>query len=92
MERNDTTTKNDLKLLKQRNVYYMKPDKGNGVVMDKTDYDERMENLLLEGPYVQYTNGRMINDNPINKLQTEVKNLFKIWLRKMILILSKQKV
>ena len=75
---NPTESTEALKLLKQRSVFYMKPDKGNGIViMDKSDYEERVETLLLEGPYIRYSNGRMINDNPINKMQQEVKNLLK---------------
>lgn len=46
--------------------------------MDKLDYEERVETLLLEDPYIRFSNGRMINDNPINKMQQEVKNLLKV--------------
>lgn len=38
--------------LQKKNVYYTKADKGNTlVILDKTEYDNRMLKLINEGPY-----------------------------------------
>lgn len=47
--------------MKKKEVYFLKSDKGNSVVIvDKIDYIERMETLISEGPYVKVR-------NPLNK-------------------------
>jgi hypothetical protein len=59
----------------------MKPDKGNGVViMDKKDYEERMRKLIQEGAYEEIIDGRLVNNNPVNVMQTKVKNLVKTFV------------
>lgn len=72
---------NDLKIvddLKSKDVFYMKPDKGNGiVVLDRSDYEERMQNLLRDGAYEEIIDGRLVNNNPVNVMQNKIKNLLK---------------
>lgn len=61
-----------------KNVLFMKSDKGNAmVIMDKEDYEERMENLITNGPYEEIIDGRLIDNNPVNSMQKEVKDLLK---------------
>lgn len=61
-----------IKALKLKDVYYMKADKGNTlVVLDKKDYHDRVQKLLQEGPYVK------LNKNPLDNMIKEVKELVK---------------
>jgi hypothetical protein len=62
-----------LKSLNNKDVFYLKADKGNTVViMNKSDYFERMDKLIVEGPYVP------VKKDPINKFikaaNTALKN------------------
>lgn len=55
--------------LRKKEVYYMKADKSNAIViLDKKDYDGRMLKLISEGPY------ELIN-NPLNKFQNHVSSI-----------------
>ncbi len=59
---------NTIKSLQQKNVYYIKADKGNAVViMDKTDYDERMLEHITSGNYIS------VPRNPLNKMVDNTK-------------------
>lgn len=65
--------------LKEKNVYFMKPDKGNGVVIiDRIDYEKRMEKLINDGAYEEILDGRLINNNPINVMQNKTKKSLEI--------------
>lgn len=67
-----------IEFLKSKDVFYMKPDKGNGiVVLDRSDYEERMEKLIREGAYEEIVDGRLINNNPVNVMQNKLKSLLK---------------
>ncbi|KAJ6637328.1 hypothetical protein Bhyg_10058 [Pseudolycoriella hygida] len=47
--------------LKNKDVYYMKADKGNSIViLDKSVYEARMQKLIDEGPY-QKVRGQLTN-------------------------------
>lgn len=55
--------------LKDKEVIFSKADKGNKVVvMDKKDYDDRVNHLIQEGPYEEmvYNNGKP--KNPLNDM------------------------
>lgn len=52
-----------LKSLKQRNCVYVKADKGNKlVILDKNEYEDRMKQLIEDGPY------KKISRNPLPKM------------------------
>lgn len=53
--------------MKMNDVIYVKADKGNCVVlMDKKDYDERVNKLISDGPYIEckFKNGKPKNPLP----------------------------
>jgi len=55
---------NIIKRLKEKDVYYMKADKGNSlVILDKKDYDERMIELINNGSY------KMESKSPLTKME-----------------------
>lgn len=61
-----------LKQLKEKDVYIMKADKGNKiVVMDKSEYDRRVWNLIAENGYKE------IKSSPLNKMKTAANNVRK---------------
>lgn len=44
-----------IKSLNNKNIYITKSDKGNGIViLDKSEYDNRMLKLNKDGPYEEY--------------------------------------
>lgn len=58
------------KTLREKEVYYIKADKGNSIViLDKVDYQERVQNLLDEGPY------RLKNTSPLTRLTKLARDL-----------------
>lgn len=58
--------------LKSKDCFYLKADKGNSlVVIDKSDYFERLELLLTQGPYKELT------ENPLSKMSQQVNNVRK---------------
>ncbi|SRR6266436_778540 len=57
-----------LKSLKAKDCYYIKSDKSNAVViMDKTDYCSKVEEMLISGPY------DLISKSPLDKFQRQLK-------------------
>jgi hypothetical protein len=80
-ERSFQTSSEDfemIKNLKTKGVYYMKPDKGNGVViLDQEDYEERMKKLIAEGDYEEIIDGRLTENNPVNVMQNNLKKHLK---------------
>lgn len=62
-QNNDIET---IKKLKEKDVYYMKSDKGNKtVIMDKTDYDERMRKSIDEDGYT------VLNKSPLETMKKD---------------------
>lgn len=63
--------------LKEKDVYYVNFDKGEGVaILDKNDYDNRIWEAINEGPYKEKKiDGRWKDSSPLNKLKTEVQEL-----------------
>lgn len=58
---------NTLKSLCQKDVYYCKADKGNNIViLNKSDYDQRMLDAINEGPYTEV-------NNPIKFMIADIK-------------------
>jgi hypothetical protein len=58
-----------IKNLKEKDVYYLKADKSNSIVaIDVSDYNQRMIDLITEGPYDE------INNNPLNRMTNSVKS------------------
>lgn len=58
--------------LRKRDVFYLKADKGNKIViLNKADYFERVNNLITTGPYKE------IKKTPLNKMTTSFKNAIK---------------
>lgn len=44
-----------IKSLKEKDVFFMKADKGNNIViLDKSDYENRMQDMINDGPYRQH--------------------------------------
>jgi hypothetical protein len=67
-EKRNPDQQNTLKELKKNDVFYLKADKSNSVVaVDRTDYIQRMLDLISDGPYEE------INFNPQDKLIKAVK-------------------
>ena len=66
-----------IKELKDKNVYYVNFDKGEGVViLNKDDYDQKMLQSINEGPFKEMKiDGRWKNNSPLNKMTTDVKNV-----------------
>jgi hypothetical protein len=66
---------NIVKELKEMDLYYVKADKGKKlVIMDKKDYDEKVELAINEGPFNQVKVKKNWKDGvPVNVMQTEVK-------------------
>lgn len=59
-----------LRKLREKDVVYVKADKSNNVVIiDKTDYNERVEKLITECKY------RESNRNPLKKMIRETNSL-----------------
>lgn len=51
-QRDDNNTHTVIDSLKKKNVVYVKADKGNKLaILDKTDYDDRVHNLIRESEY-----------------------------------------
>ena len=70
----EINTLDDLK--RDSNIVVVKPDKGNGVVvLDKHDYDKKMENILRDS-----TKFQRLNDDPV-KLTLQRENQLKSFLR-----------
>lgn len=62
----------NLKKLKSRPCYFLKPDKGSGIVIiNKKDYIEKVENMLNTDDYVK------LDNNPLEQMAEETKNLLK---------------
>lgn len=69
---NLTKGTNVLKNLKQKEVIYSKADKGNAVVvMDKSQYDNKVLDMINKGPYeeLKFANGK--SRNPLNTMVQE---------------------
>lgn len=77
-----------LKSLKEKDVFYLKADKGNQlVILNKSDYHKRMKEMILS------SNDTQLNQNPINhmvksanKIIAKVNEVFKI--PKLVLSIS----
>lgn len=74
MEQNfDTKTKNIIAELCNKDCYFIKADKGNKIViMDKTDYLKKMEDMCIENNYI------IIKKTPLPKMIRECNDLIKI--------------
>ncbi len=58
---------NLVKSMKSKDVYITRADKSNNVViLDRDTYDDRVQNLINEGPY------DVVDNDPINKLVNDV--------------------
>lgn len=69
---------NIIESLRTKNVIYTKADKGNAIViMDRDDYDNKITQMLTEGPYeeVKFQNGNP--KNPLNKMTEEASGCAK---------------
>lgn len=63
---------NIIKSLRSKDCFYLKADKGNKlVILDKTEYFERVRSLITQGPYKQ------LNRNPLPKMIRETKDAIK---------------
>lgn len=61
-----------IKSLKEKNVFYLKADKSNTiVVIDKNDYYKRVQEMLDEGPY------QICTKNPLNSYILSVSSTLK---------------
>lgn len=57
-----------IKSLRDKKVYYCKADKGNSVViLDRSDYDQRMLDAIADGPYTEIP-------NPIKTMVSNIKS------------------
>lgn len=64
------STHQALRSINQKECYYMKPDKGNKlVILDKKDYDDRMKKLITEGPY------EIVTRDPLPSMVTQTRKL-----------------
>ncbi|KAJ6639272.1 NOF-FB transposable element [Pseudolycoriella hygida] len=67
--------------LRKKNVFYVKADKGNSlVIMEKSDYENRMKDLIKENDYM------VLNRDPLRQMVTKTKEIiarivlvFKVW-------------
>lgn len=67
-----TKQKAIIKSLKEKPVYYVKADKGNAlVILDQEDYDRRMKDKIIEGPYKE------LRSNPLPELIKRVDRTLK---------------
>jgi hypothetical protein len=65
-----------IKSLRDKNVLYMKPDKGKGVViMEKDEYDRRLMETIVDGPYQEVQDGRWKNSNPVHKMENDTRKV-----------------
>jgi hypothetical protein len=61
-----------IKQLQEKDVFYLKSDKGNAIViLNKTDYFERVKLMIDQGPY------RVCTKNPLNKYTTSTRETIK---------------
>lgn len=64
---------NTIKNLKKKDVFYLKADKGNKlVILDKHEYFDRMNNLIEKGPYLKLTK------TPLPKMISELNTTLKV--------------
>ena len=71
-DRNNFDTWCTIRRLKSRDVIYSRADKGNAVViMDKTDYDSRVLNMISNGPYEEYKFKNGKTRDPLNAMVEE---------------------
>lgn len=62
-----------IKELQNKDVYYMKADKGNNVViLDKSEYNNRMQKMIDEGPYRLHDSTIFDTVKDLNKRVTDV--------------------
>lgn len=62
-----------LKSLKQKEVHFIKADKNNSIiVLDKTDYDNKINEMIRNGPYT------LIQSSPLNHQKQKLKNTIKM--------------
>lgn len=56
--------------LRKKDVIYLKADKGNSlVIMDKVDYENRMNELIKESDFIE------LKSNPMNRMKTNAKDI-----------------
>lgn len=71
--------RNIIKGLKQKDVYYIKADKGNSIViMDKSDYDRKMCEYITSGSYIKVKRSplsKMVNNSKV--LIDQIQNVFR---------------
>lgn len=61
---------NIIKQLKQKEVYYLKADKGNSlVILDKEEYNLRLEQTILDAKF------KLINRNPLARITKDFQHL-----------------
>jgi len=64
--------------LKQKELYYIRGDKGKNIaIMYKSEYEQNMWNEIEIGPFTEIKDGRWKDGSPLNKLQNEVKRCLK---------------
>lgn len=62
---------NTIKSLNKKDIFVTKADKGNSiVVVDRDDYDSRMQEMIDNGPYKRVK-------NPLNKMKKEISDVIK---------------
>lgn len=65
-----------IKETKNKQVYYIKPDKRNGiVVIEKNEYIMKMERYLREGSYKEIKDERWKDGSPLNSMQKSFMTL-----------------
>lgn len=61
-----------IECLKKKQVYYLKADKGNSIIiMDKSDYDVKMLELITSGDYIT------VRRSPLNKMIKNSREMIK---------------
>lgn len=66
-----------VKDLKQKDVFYTKADKGNAlVILDRSDYDNRLLKLIADGPYKRVRNPLTSMVNATNDIINRYEDLF----------------
>lgn len=65
-----------IKKFRERDVYFIKPDKSSGIVIiNKDDYNNKIENHIKEGPYKEIKDKRWKDNKPLNMIQNAVTTL-----------------
>jgi hypothetical protein len=69
-KRRNTQENGVIRSLNIKNYFYIKADKSNIVViLDKIEYDDRMENMITNGPFPK------LDNNPLREMGDSTKNI-----------------